>query len=1173
MHRTRVGLFYDTARKCSNSYLITSYEEGLITVLYLYYGVSLLPVLLYTIFIYSRIHLKGNNLDIQHKCVCIRSVYDYVYIFYIILSLVAMLWLVYQCGDVESNPGPFSNSSTSSDSYESLSNLDKLSFVHLNVQSLKQKLDIVHTELRDCGILSFTETWLHESDNNESFNLPGYHSPFCFYRNDRIGGGISVYVSDKLVVNRRDDLEVEGVECVWVEIISRHSKFLFGTFYRPPNSNVHLWNRIELSIDQAFDTGVHDIIITGDFNVDLLHNHPHQGHLSNIMNTYNLSQLVTECTHYTEHNSSLLDLILVSNITILDRTFVGESFLDQPMRYHCPVFGILNIRKVSSSSYARRIWLYEYANFDRFRTLLRETDWSFLDSNDIDSSCTLFTDKIINIAKICIPNKSIIVKSRDLPWMCHDIRKLISKRKKLHNKAKVSNSQHDWLEFKRIRNKCVNMIRQSKEKYLNKMSSQLTGNSRNKSWWKIVHNFIKPDPNKLLIPPIVDNGNYYEEDIDKANVFNNYFASQAVVDDSETLLPDDSSSYTPNNLSDIAITSNDVKDILVNLDASKAVGPDLISPRILKNTASVICVPLSMLFNKSLSLSKIPSIWKQANVTPVHKKGTRDDVKNYRPISLLSVIGKVFERCIFKYLHNFIRENNLITSCQSGFTPGDSTINQLLSISNDVGKALDTGKEFRVVFCDVSKAFDRVWHRGLLFKLTKFGISGKLLKWFDDYLSNRKQRVILNNCNSEWTTIKAGVPQGSILGPLLFLVYINDIVSDINSIIKLFADDTSLYLVVDNPVTVHRTLESDLEKIHVWSRQWLVDFNPTKTETMLISRKRTPIHHPDIHMNDIPINNVQSHKHLGVFFSGDGYWLDHVNYVISKTSFKLNVMRSLKFQLDRQTLQTIYFSFIRPLLEYGDIAWGNLSNELEKRLENLNIEAARIVTGATKLTSIDKLFKEAGWTSLYDRRQNRKILQFHKMFYQYTPAYLSNLIPTTASEGHRYETRNSDHAFITPILCKTSFYKQSFLPSTINQWNKLPSDVRSNPSVSSLKLYLDRKVLTNIPVYYNFGSRKGQIYHARLRMQCSSLNDHLFRKNIVHSPLCLCGRIESTYHYLFECMRYADIRRQYLHSLPYNITLDLLLFGSETLTLHENKGIFLAVHNYILKSNRFSNIT
>ena len=196
-------------------------------------------------------------------------------------------------------------------------------------------------------------------------------------------------------------------------------------------------------------------------------------------------------------------------------------------------------------------------------------------------------------------------------------------------------------------------------------------------------------------------------------------------------------------------------------------------------------------------------------------------------------MGKVLEKIVHKHLFNFVRDHELLSALQSGFIPGDSTVNQLIDIYNTFCKSLDEGKEVRAVFCDISKAFDRVWHKGLLFKLKSIGVSDSLLLWFSDYLAERKQRVVLPGAASSWKHKKAGVPQGSILGPLLFLIYINDIVEDIHSSIRLFADDTSLYIIVENPLLAANTLNADLTKLHNWASKWLVTFNPSKSESII----------------------------------------------------------------------------------------------------------------------------------------------------------------------------------------------------------------------------------------------------------------------------------------------------------------------------------------------------
>ena len=388
-------------------------------------------------------------------------------------------------------------------------------------------------------------------------------------------------------------------------------------------------------------------------------------------------------------------------------------------------------------------------------------------------------------------------------------------------------------------------------------------------------------------------------------------------------------------------------------------------------------------------------------------------------------------------------------------------------MTNEFGKALDEGKEIRVVFCDISKAFDRVWHKGLIYKLKAIGIKGNLLNWIENYLSERKQRVVINNTNSDWREIKAGVPQGSILGPLFFLIFINDIIIDIQSNIKLFADDTSLYLIVDDPINTATILNSDLDKIHEWSRKWLVTFNAKKTETMIISRKSNKPHHPDLIMNNSHLLPVNEHKHLGLILSNDGSWHKHIDMIVKKAFNRLNILRKFKFILNRRTLEQLYFSFVRPILEYTDIIWDNSTILLVHKIESVQIEAARIVTGGTKLTSVDSLYKETGWQRLTERREIHRLTYFYKMANDLTPPYLSNILPNRFQDVHTYNTRNSNA--LQPPLTRTSLYSNYFLPSTVKLWNKQPTEIQTLPSLLSFKNYFKNKKVKK-PLYYYEGS-------------------------------------------------------------------------------------------------------
>ena len=314
-----------------------------------------------------------------------------------------------------------------------------------------------------------------------------------------------------------------------------------------------------------------------------------------------------------------------------------------------------------------------------------------------------------------------------------------------------------------------------------------------------------------------------------------------------------------------------------------------------------------------------PTCWKYGNVTPIHKKDDKSAPSNYRPITLLRSLCKVMERCVHKYLYNYIIENAILTPFQSGFVRGDSTTNQLLQIYHTFCNAVDSGKEVRAVFCDISKAFDRVWHRGLLHKLSGIGCSDKITSWFSNYLTGRKQRVVLSGHVSEWMSALAGVPQGSILGPLLFLIYINDIVKNLGCSIRLFADDTSLYIVVESSNGAAHSLNIDLNTISTWAEAWLVAFNAGKTLSMIFSRKANPAQHPPLLMNNIILTETDTHKHLGLTLSNTCTWSNHIQ-----------AMTTLKFRVSRKSLEQMYISFVRPLLEYCDSVWDNASVDSKK---------------------------------------------------------------------------------------------------------------------------------------------------------------------------------------------------------------------------------------------------
>ncbi len=407
-------------------------------------------------------------------------------------------------------------------------------------------------------------------------------------------------------------------------------------------------------------------------------------------------------------------------------------------------------------------------------------------------------------------------------------------------------------------------------------------------------------------------------------------------------------------LDNIEILQSDVYDTLMSLNTKKATGPDNIGNLFLKNCAPSISHVLTRIFNLSLSLGQFPDSWKIAHIVPIHKKGSVHDYKMYRPVSLLPCISKVFEKIIFNEVYLHLKRNRILREYQSGFTPGDGTINQLIHINDMISKSMDNMEDVIGCFLDLTRAFDTVWHKGLLYKLDRYGIRNnpdgcKIYSWFKSYLTNRGHKVSIDGKTSNVRFINAAVPQGSVLGPLLFLVYINDVTIDIESKIFLFADDTCIFKNGKNNPEMAVGINSDLNKISLWARKWKITINPTKTVSMLFTKKSKPNKNFVIKLNNEIIKLSDHHKHLGLWLSSNLTWSKHINESACKARQRRGCIQRHKLRMNRKSLEQCYISFIRPLLEYGCVLFDAANQDELDVLSNIEKEAKRVITGQKKM--------------------------------------------------------------------------------------------------------------------------------------------------------------------------------------------------------------------------------
>ena len=773
---------------------------------------------------------------------------------------------------------------------------------------------------------------------------------------------------------------------------------------------------------------------------------------------------------------------------------------------------------------------------------------------------------------------------------------MLKKQNRIYKNYKKNGFKEDDKAYlEQYRKECSDAIEKSRQKYLFNLGDKLADNrTGQKTYWKIINKLL----NKCKIPripPLLIADKFVTCCKQKAVLFNDFFVAQCQPFRNASVLPNFSLS-TAAKLDSCVITNEHVSNILVGLNENKAHGPDEISAKMIKLCGVALCLPLKLIFNNILTTGKFPAQWKRANVTPVHKKENKQLIKNYRPISLLPIFAKVFEKIIFMNLYNHLIRNNLITNNQSGFRPGDSVTNQLLFLVHEIFKSFDClgNLEVRSVYLDMSKAFDKVWHEGLIFKLQQNGITGNFLKLLKNYLSNREQRVVLNGMHSDWGPVKSGVPQGSVLGPLLFLVYINDLERGIKSKVKFFADDTSLFSIVKDPIISAEELNHDLHLISQWAFQWKMSFNPDPTkpaEEVIFSHKRQSPNHPPLFFNNTEVKQVNDHKHLGLILDSKLTFASHINEKLSKARKGVGVIKYLSSYVPVKTLDQIYKMYVRPHLDFCDIIYhtpkvnsifdssSRLVNWMNQ-IERVQYQAALAVTGAWKGTHTDKIYEQLGWESLTERRRFRRLVQLYKIVNGLTPEYLRSPVPS--SRSHSFDTRSGN---VIPIVkCRTTSYMNSFYPHAVKIWNELGPELIHSASLSIFKSNIQKLIRPSKKSWFNIHDPKGIKRLFQLRVGLSPLRHHKKHHKFKDTPTSSCScqmSSETTEHFLLHCVLYTEARNTMFQVInpilePYGLLLprndvlsNLLLYGHDTLNVDDNTAVLTETLKFINNSKRF----
>ena len=506
------------------------------------------------------------------------------------------------------------------------------------------------------------------------------------------------------------------------------------------------------------------------------------------------------------------------------------------------------------------------------------------------------------------------------------------------------------------------------------------------------------------------------------------------------------------------INCNEVFLLLNKLSQSKSTGLDKISARLIRECADLICIPICAIFNRSLITGVFPDEWKCAKVTPLFKQGSSNDMNNYRPISVISVVAKVFERITYDQLYNYLSQHDIFSKNQSGFRPLHSTVTALLEAADSWAYNIDRGNVNAVIFLDLKKAFDTVDHAILLSKLSAYGIQGDAYNWFKSYLENRTQKCSVNGSLSKTCSLQCGIPQGTILGPLLFLLYINDLPNCLsNSYPRMYADDTHLTYADSNMNAIQSCLNEDLQNISEWLIANKLTLNMTKTEFMLIGSRQklsTITDTPILTINGTPINQVSTTKSLGILIDSNLTWGNHIDKLAKKIASGIAAVKRVRPFVPSATLHLIYKALIQPHFDYCNVVWGNCSMKLADKLQKLQNRAARTLTFSNYDTDAAQLFERLNWENLSTQHDIQKAIMVFKSLNNLAPEYLCSKF-INRSMTTPYTFRDSENKLAIP-LPRTNYLRNSFSYSGAVLWNSLPQNVRQAESLNNLKTLLKK---------------------------------------------------------------------------------------------------------------------
>ena len=872
------------------------------------------------------------------------------------------------------------------------------------------------------------------------------------------GGGIAILVKKNLVVTEdpvSSLVDHDAQESVWCEVRCRKGKDLvLGSIYRTPSSpaenNDRICDLLKLSEELTKEK---QLLVCGDFNFGnimweenrVVNGSQGHGQALNFLETVNdnfWTQNATEWTHLREDNNpSRLDLVLTrTDSEVEDIRYLAPLGLSK----HAVIcFTLTADSRPKEHQRLSPKLNYHKADKVKMRELFGQVNWEEAFANKgVNEKWDIFIDNYNRIVKICVPtykNRPGCIKPK---WMNRRVETLIRKKQEAWRKYRKRKNAPHREQYNSARNMVTREVRTAKYEYEKRVAEDATRNTRH--FWAYVRS--KTTAKETITRLKTHEGDVTEDDDKIANEMNMAFNGVYVREDADRPTVDPDLVFQGPKLQEIVITREGVRKKLKGLDGNKAHGPDGVSPLVLKECSETLCDPILDIFKTSLESGNVPNDWRIANISPIHKKGSKIEPLNYRPVSLTSVLSKVIESIIRENIVEHLNGNNLITEVQHGFRSNRSCLTNMLCYLDDLVNAVDGGMCVDINYLDCEKAFDRVPHHRLLTKLKAMGIDGGILRWIRNFLGERHHRVKIRNTTSDWLPVVSGVPQGSVMGPVLFLIYINDLVKNLESAASLFADDAKIYRTIKTEADID-ALKRDMERLDEWSKKWLLSFNVDKCKTMHVG------HHnrrADYHLNQRQLQKTTQEPDLGIIVSANLKSSMHVSKVAAKANSRLGIIKRNFTVLSKDILMPLYLSLVRPILDYGAQAWSPYLLHDIRSLERVQRRASKLVPELSHLPYEERC-KHLGLQTLQNRRMRGDMIETYKLIHgfediPYTKFFQRN---TNNLRGHSLKLSKPDH-------WRTTLKGNWFAIRVIDPWNALLESVVTAPTIATFKARYDR---------------------------------------------------------------------------------------------------------------------